>query len=82
MRARSFLLVLCLLVCGIATCAAVTLLAHAVPEAELREAVRWMVRAAAEASARAAVKHYAQRWLRHRLGNSPDDGAGHDLPQH
>ncbi|WP_333774463.1 hypothetical protein [Streptomyces sp. IBSBF 3136] len=77
MRARSFLLVLCLLVCGIAAYAAVVLLAHAVPEAELREAARWMAREAAKGAARAAVKHYAQRWLRARSGNSTGD----DLPQ-
>ncbi|MGW3361287.1 hypothetical protein ACWDFL_38985 [Streptomyces bungoensis] len=52
------------------------------PEAELREAVRWMARRAAEVAARAAVKHYAQRWLRARFGNSAGGGAGHDLPQH
>ncbi|MGV9252811.1 hypothetical protein [Streptomyces sp. NPDC003697] len=63
-------------------CVAAVYLFHAMPEAELREAIGWVVRKAAGLAARAVAEDYARSWLRDRFGSSVGGDAGRDLPRH
>ncbi|WP_406368198.1 hypothetical protein OG788_46935 [Streptomyces sp. NBC_00647] len=47
----------------------------------MREAIWWALRKAAEATARAVIRHYTRAWLRQRFGSPASGDASRNLPQ-